>query len=205
MVLVPLLAALGWLGLSYHGSAPAAVWAQAVPPLPIAPPVDIPVERAAEPVSGNQVDNIPNAESVQVDEVPVAAPLVTPQPAQVTHRKWPVKASAPATHHRPPVKKTGNVTPDVAAAAQNGNLASGDVGAAAAGSPAHAGGGHAESGKHAAAQTTEPCQGLSLFKREACLWKVCYTEAYRKQAACKRFQSKPKGAGMDDGAASASL
>lgn len=37
------------------------------------------------------------------------------------------------------------------------------------------------------APPAEPCGGLSLFERESCLWKACFTDAYRSHAVCKRF------------------
>lgn len=33
----------------------------------------------------------------------------------------------------------------------------------------------------------EPCPGLSFLEREACLWKQCDTDAFRRHPACKRF------------------
>lgn len=34
----------------------------------------------------------------------------------------------------------------------------------------------------------EPCVGLSFFERESCLWKQCYTDAFKRHPVCKRFQ-----------------
>lgn len=101
-----------------------------------------------------------------VAETPAAAPLSKPL---VTGKK------------KEPAMAAATVTPPVAAAVGEpvpvrGSEASPASSAPVAGQP-----------PAAAALPAEPCGGLSLFERESCLWKACFTDAYRSHAVCKRF------------------
>jgi serine/threonine-protein kinase len=183
-----------WLAAALSGVTVVAALAWLV--LRPAAPVPAPEPPAA---LGDPAQSLSDKEALVTPSTATPSPSVpAPTPAVATPVATPTSGAAvPPTPVAKPASPAGAVarkpavgaTPTGAAAASATEVAAPTPPPAA---PARTEAPAAPAAPPAAHRPAEPCTGLGFFARESCLWTQCRTDAYRKHAACERFQDKPK-------------
>ena len=107
-----------------------------------------------------------------VTDAAATAPQPKPTPAEAARARRDAKAKADAAKAAPPPTDSEQSPAPAASPVPSTAPKAVDAPAPVAPKPA---------------PPREPCVGLSFLEREACLWKQCDADAFRRHPACKRF------------------